>query len=217
VSQPTRSLVPAYDYLVPTVVEQTSRGERAFDLYSRLLKERIIFLGTPIDDAIANLLMAQLIHLESEDPDKDISLYINSPGGEITALMAIYDTMQYIKPDVQTICIGQAASAAAVLLAAGTSGKRYALPHARILIHQPHGGASGQAVDIEIQAKEITRMRELLDQILAHHTGQPVEKVGADTDRDFIMGAMEAKEYGIVDEILTNRDLASVAPAAGVS
>ena len=216
-SQPTRSLVPAYDYLVPTVVEQTSRGERAFDLYSRLLKERIIFLGTPIDDAIANLLMAQLIHLESEDPDKDISLYINSPGGEITALMAIYDTMQYIKPDVQTICIGQAASAAAVLLAAGTRGKRYALPHARILIHQPHGGASGQAVDIEIQAKEITRMRELLDQILAHHTGQPVEKVGTDTDRDFIMGAMEAKEYGIVDEILTNRDLASVAPAAGVS
>ena len=216
-SQPTRSLVPAYDYLVPTVVEQTSRGERAFDLYSRLLKERIIFLGTPIDDAIATLLMAQLIHLESEEPDKDSSLYINSPGGEITALMAIYDTMQYIKPDVQTICIGQAASAAAVLLAAGTSGKRYALPHARILIHQPHGGASGQAVDIEIQAKEITRMRELLDQILAHHTGQPVEKVGADTDRDFIMGATEAKEYGIVDEILTNRDLASVAPAAGVS
>ena len=208
---------PIYNYLVPTVVEQTSRGERAFDLYSRLLKERIIFLGTPIDDAVANLLMAQLIHLESEDPDKDISLYINSPGGEITALMAIYDTMQYIKPDVQTICIGQAASAAAVLLAAGTRGKRYALPHARILIHQPHGGASGQAVDIEIQAKEITRMRELLDQILAHHTGQPVEKVGADTDRDFIMGATEAREYGIVDEILTNRDLASVAPAAGVS
>ena len=216
-SQPTRSLVTAYDYLVPTVVEQTSRGERAFDLYSRLLKERIIFLGTPIDDAIANLLMAQLIHLESEDPDKDISLYINSPGGEITALMAIYDTMQYIKPAVQTICIGQAASAAAVLLASGTRGKRYALPHARILIHQPHGGASGQAVDIEIQAKEITRMRELLDQILAHHTGQSVEKVATDTDRDFIMGANEAKDYGIVDEILTNRDLASVAPAAGVS
>ena len=216
-SQPTRSLVPAYDYLVPTVVEQTSRGERAFDLYSRLLKERIIFLGTPIDDAIANLLMAQLIHLESEDPDKDISLYINSPGGSIYAGLAIYDTMNFIKPDVQTICIGQAASAAAVLLAAGTRGKRYALPHARILIHQPHGGASGQAVDIEIQAKEITRMRQLLDEILAHHTGQPVEKVGADTDRDFIMGATEAKEYGIVDEILTNRDLASVAPAAGVS
>ncbi len=216
-SQPTRSQLPAYNYLVPTVVEQTSRGERAFDLYSRLLKERIIFLGTPIDDAIANLLMAQLIHLESEDPDKDISLYINSPGGEITALMAIYDTMQYIKPAVQTICIGQAASAAAVLLASGTRGKRFALPHARILIHQPHGGASGQAVDIEIQAKEITRMRELLDQILAFHTGQSVEKVGTDTDRDFIMSATEAKDYGIVDEILTNRELASVAPAAGVS
>ena len=216
-SQPTRSQLPVYNYLVPTVVEQTSRGERAFDLYSRLLKERIIFLGTPIDDTIANLLMAQLIHLESEDPDKDISLYINSPGGEITALMAIYDTMQYIKPSVQTICIGQAASAAAVLLAAGTRGKRFALPHARILIHQPHGGASGQAVDIEIQAKEITRMRELLDQILAFHTGQSVEKVGTDTDRDFIMSANEAKDYGIVDEILTNRELASVAPAAGVS
>ena len=208
---------PAYSYLVPTVVEQTSRGERAFDLYSRLLKERIIFLGTPIDDMVANLLMAQLIHLESEDPDKDISLYINSPGGEITALFAIYDTMQYIKPDVQTICIGQAASAAAVLLASGAPKKRYALPHARILIHQPHGGASGQAVDIEIQAKEITRMRELLDQILAHHTGQTVEKVGGDTDRDFIMSADEALTYGIVDEILTNRELASVGTAAGVS
>jgi ATP-dependent Clp protease protease subunit len=217
VSQPTNHRTAAYDYLVPTVVEQTSRGERAFDLYSRLLKERIIFLGTPIDDAVANLLMAQLIHLESEDPDKDVSLYINSPGGEITALMAIYDTMQYIKPAIQTICIGQAASAAAVLLAAGTPGKRYALPHARILIHQPHGGASGQAVDIEIQAKEITRMRQLLDEILAHHTGQPVEKVGTDTDRDFIMSATEAKDYGIVDEILTNRELAFVGPAAGVS
>ena len=216
-SQPTDHRIPAYDYLVPTVVEQTSRGERAFDLYSRLLKERIIFLGTPIDDAVANLLMAQLIHLESEDPDKDVSLYINSPGGEITALMAIYDTMQYIKPAIQTICIGQAASAAAVLLAAGTPGKRYALPHARILIHQPHGGASGQAVDIEVQAKEITRMRQLLDEILAHHTGQPVQKVGTDTDRDFIMSATEAKDYGIVDEILTNRELASVGTAAGVS
>ena len=216
-SQPTPDgIVPAYNYLVPTVVEQTSRGERAFDLYSRLLKERIIFLGTPIDDMVANLLMAQLIHLESEDPDKDISLYINSPGGEITALFAIYDTMQYIKPSVQTICIGQAASAAAVLLASGAHGKRYALPHARILIHQPHGGASGQAVDIEIQAKEITRMRELLDRILAHHTGQTVEKVGGDTDRDFIMSAEEAKEYGIVDEILTNRELASIGTAAGV-
>jgi ATP-dependent Clp protease protease subunit len=208
---------PIRSYLVPTVVEQTSRGERAFDLYSRLMKERIIFLGTPIDDAIANLLMAQLIHLESEDPDKDISIYINSPGGDITGLFAIYDTMQYIKPEIQTICIGQAASASAVLLAAGTKGKRFALPHARILIHQPHGGASGQAVDIEIQAKEIIRMRELLDQIVAHHTGQPVEKVAHDTDRDFIMSAPEAKEYGIVDEILTNRELASVATASGVS
>ena len=215
--QSTNQIAPVQNYLVPTVVEQTSRGERAFDLYSRLLKERIIFLGTPIDDMVANLLMAQLIHLESEDPDKDISLYINSPGGEITALMAIYDTMQYIKPALQTICIGQAASAAAVLLASGAKGKRYALPHARILIHQPHGGASGQAVDIEIQAKEILRMRQLLDQILAHHTGQTVDKVRTDTDRDFIMSADEAKAYGIVDEILTNRELSSVAAAAGVS
>ncbi|MEX2268344.1 MAG: ATP-dependent Clp protease proteolytic subunit, partial [Acidimicrobiia bacterium] len=180
---------PIRNYLVPTVIEQTNRGERAFDIYSRLLKERIIFLGTPIDDAVSNLLIAQLLHLESEDPDKDISIYVNSPGGEITALFAIYDTMQYIKPNVQTICVGQAASAAAVLLAAGAPGKRYALPHARILIHQPHGGTSGQAVDIEIQAKEIVRMRELLDRLLAHHTGQTVEKVGHDTDRDFIMSA----------------------------
>ena len=208
---------PIRNYLVPTVVEQTNRGERAFDIYSRLLKERIIFLGTPIDDTVANLMMAQLLHLESEDPDKDISIYINSPGGEITGLFAIYDTMQYIKPDVSTICIGQAASAAAVLLASGTPGKRYALPHARILIHQPHGGASGQAVDIELQAKEIVRMRELLDSILAHHTGQTVEKISHDTDRDFIMSAPEAKEYGMVDEILTNRELTAVGVAAGVS
>jgi ATP-dependent Clp protease protease subunit len=208
---------PIRNYLVPTVIEQTNRGERAFDIYSRLLKERIIFLGTPIDDTVANLMMAQLLHLESEDPDKDISIYINSPGGEITGLFAIYDTMQYIKPDVSTICIGQAASAAAVLLGSGTPGKRFALPHARILIHQPHGGASGQAVDIEIQAKEIIRMRELLDSILAHHTGQTVEKISNDTDRDFIMSANEAKAYGIVDEILTNRELSSVAAAAGVS
>jgi ATP-dependent Clp protease protease subunit len=208
---------PIRNYLVPTVIEQTNRGERAFDIYSRLLKERIIFLGTPIDDTVANLMMAQLLHLESEDPDKDISIYINSPGGEITGLFAIYDTMQYIKPDVSTICIGQAASAAAVLLASGTPGKRFALPHARILIHQPHGGASGQAVDIEIQAKEIIRMRELLDNILAHHTGQDVAKIANDTDRDFIMSALEAQNYGIVDEILTNRELASVAAAAGVS
>jgi ATP-dependent Clp protease protease subunit len=208
---------PIRNYLVPTVIEQTNRGERAFDIYSRLLKERIIFLGTPIDDTVSNLMIAQLLHLESEDPDKDISIYINSPGGEITGLFAIYDTMQYIKPDVQTICVGQAASAAAVLLAAGATGKRYALPHARILIHQPHGGASGQAVDIEIQAKEIIRMRELLDELLAHHTGQPTAKVAHDTDRDFIMSAPEARDYGIVDEVITNRELAQVAAAAGVS
>jgi ATP-dependent Clp protease protease subunit len=211
VSDPIRS------YLVPTVIEQTNRGERAFDIYSRLLKERIIFLGTPVDDAVANLLVAQLLHLESEDPEKDISIYINSPGGDITGLFAIYDTMQFIKPDIQTICVGQAASAAAVLLAAGAPGKRYALPHARILIHQPHGGASGQAVDIEIQAKEIIRMRELLDQLLAHHTGQDVAKIAHDTDRDFIMSAPEAKEYGIINEVITNRELAAVASAAGVS
>jgi ATP-dependent Clp protease protease subunit len=208
---------PIQSYLVPTVIEQTNRGERAFDIYSRLLKERIIFLGTPVDDAVANLMVAQLLHLESEDPEKDISIYINSPGGDITGLFAIYDTMQFIKPDIQTICVGQAASAAAVLLGAGAAGKRYALPHARILIHQPHGGASGQAVDIEIQAKEIIRMRELLDQLLAHHTGQNVEKIAHDTDRDFIMSAPEAKEYGIIDEVITNRELAAVASAAGVS
>ena len=208
---------PIRNYLVPTVIEQTNRGERAFDIYSRLLKERIIFLGTPVDDAVSNLIIAQLLHLESEEPDKDISIYINSPGGEITGLFAIYDTMQFIKNDVQTICVGQAASAAAVLLAAGTKGKRYALPHARVLIHQPHGGASGQAVDIEIQAKEILRMRQLLDELLAHHTGQTVEKVGHDTDRDFIMSAIDAKEYGIVDEVISNRELASVSPAPSVS
>jgi ATP-dependent Clp protease, protease subunit len=208
---------PIHNYLVPTVIEQTNRGERAFDIYSRLLKERIIFLGTPIDDTVSNLMIAQLLHLESEDPDKDISIYINSPGGEITGLFAIYDTMQYIKPDVQTICVGQAASAAAVLLAAGADKKRFVLPHARILIHQPHGGASGQAVDIEIQAKEIIRMRELLDEILAFHTGQPVDKVAKDTDRDFIMSADESRDYGIVDEVISNRELAAVAPAAGVS
>ncbi len=208
---------PIRNYLVPTVIEQTNRGERAFDIYSRLLKERIVFLGTPIDDTVSNLMIAQLLHLESEDPDKDISIYINSPGGEITALFAIYDTMQFIKCDVQTICVGQAASAAAVLLAAGAKGKRYVLPHARILIHQPHGGASGQAVDIEIQAKEIIRMRELLDELLAHHTGQLVDKIAHDTDRDFIMSAPEARDYGIVDEVISNRELAQVAVAAGVS
>ena len=205
------------NYLVPTVIEQTNRGERAFDIYSRLLKERIVFLGTPIDDTVANLIMAQLLHLESEDPDKDINLYINSPGGDITGLFAIYDTMQYIKPDITTICMGQAASAAAVLLAAGTKGKRFSLPHARILLHQPYGGAGGQASDIEIQAKEILRMRELLDRVIAHHTGQSIEKVSKDTDRDFIMSADEAKDYGIIDEVIVTRELAQVPQVAGVS
>jgi ATP-dependent Clp protease protease subunit len=205
------------NYLVPTVIEQTNRGERAFDIYSRLLKERIIFLGTPIDDTVANLIMAQLLHLESEDPDKDINLYVNSPGGDITGLFAIYDTMQYIKPDIMTICMGQAASAAAVLLAAGTKGKRFSLPHARILLHQPYGGAGGQAADIEIQAKEIMRLRELLDRILAHHTGQSMEKVSKDTDRDFIMSADEARDYGLIDEVIVTRELAQVPQVAGVS
>jgi ATP-dependent Clp protease, protease subunit len=206
-----------YNYIVPTVIEQTNRGERAFDIYSRLLKDRIVFLGTPIDDTVANLVMAQLLHLESEDADKDINLYINSPGGEITGLFAIYDTMQFIKPEIATYCMGQAASAAAVLLAAGTKGKRHSLPHARILIHQPYSGAGGQASDIEIQAKEITRMRELLERVLAHHTGQSMEKIRKDTDRDFIMNADEAKDYGIVDEVILTRELASVPQVAGVS
>jgi ATP-dependent Clp protease, protease subunit len=203
------------DYLVPVVVEQTSRGERSFDIYSRLLKERIVFLGTPIDDQVANLVMAQLLHLESEDPDKDINLYINSPGGDITSLFAVYDTMKYIRPDCSTIVMGQAASAAAVVLAAGTKGKRFALPHSRILIHQPHGGAQGQAVDIEIQAKEILRYRRLLDEILAEHTGQPLEKIQKDTDRDFIMTSEQAKEYGIIDEVIASRKVAKLAAAAG--
>jgi ATP-dependent Clp protease protease subunit len=203
--------VTIYNYLVPTVIEQTNRGERAFDIYSRLLKERIIFLGTPIDNTIANLIMAQLLHLESEDPDKDIQLYINSPGGEITGLFAIYDTMQYIKPDVSTICMGQAASAAAVLLAAGTEGKRFALPHARILIHQPHGGAGGQAVDIEIQAKEIMRMRDLLEQMISRHSGRDVELVRKDIERDKILTAREAVEYGLVDEVVSTRKTVQLA------
>jgi ATP-dependent Clp protease protease subunit len=207
------------DYLVPVVVEQTSRGERSFDIYSRLLKERIVFLGTPIDDAVGNLIMAQLLHLESEDPDKDINLYINSPGGDITSLFAIYDTMEYIKPAVSTIVMGQAASAAAVLLLAGEKGKRYALPHSRVLLHQPHGGAQGQAVDIEIQAKEITRYRKLLEELIAEHTGQPLEKVAKDTDRDYILTADEAVEYGVVDEVITSRKLTPelAAAAAGAS
>ena len=198
-------------YPIPTVIEQTSRGERAFDIYSRLLKERIVFLGTPIDDNVANLIMAQLLHLEGEDPEKDIALYINSPGGVMTSLMAIYDTMHFIKPDVATYCMGQAASAAAVLLAAGSPGKRYALPHARIMLHQPHiGGLEGQATDIEIHAKEIMRVKEEMNQMLAAHTGQEIEKVRMDTDRDFWMTAIEAKEYGAVDEVIEGRQLKSV-------
>jgi ATP-dependent Clp protease protease subunit len=198
-------------YLVPTVVEQTNRGERAYDLYSRLLKENIIFIGTPIDDTIANLVCAQMIHLESENPDKDISIYINSPGGDITALFAIYDTMQFIRNEIATICLGQAASAAAVLLAAGTKGKRLALPHARVLLHQPYGQVGyAQVTDLEIAAKEILRMRDLLDQILARHTGQPLERVHADTDRDFVMEADDAKEYGIIDEVIVSRNLADM-------
>jgi ATP-dependent Clp protease protease subunit len=204
---------PLMSYLVPTVLEQTAGGERAFDLYSRLLKDRIVMLGTQVDETSANLVVAQLLHLAAVDPDKDIALYINSPGGEITGLLAIYDTMAYIKPDVSTICMGQAASAAAVLLAAGAKGKRFALPHARVLIHQPHGGASGQAADIEIQAKEISRMRRLLNEIVAEHTGQDVERVTKDTDRDYIMSAEESREYGIIDEVIYTRELKEVAAA----
>ena len=192
-------------YLVPMVIEQTNRGERSFDIYSRLLKERIIFLGTPINDEIANLIMAQLLHLEGEDPEKDINIYINSPGGSVTSALAIYDTMEFIKPDVSTICMGQAASAAAILLAAGTNGKRFALPHSRILIHQPHGGAEGQSTDIEIQAREIQRIRDLLDKILADKTGQSIQKVNTDTDRDFIMTAEDARTYGLIDEVIASR------------
>ncbi len=191
--------------LIPIVVEQTERGERAYDIYSRLLKDRIIFIGTPIDDHVANLVVAQLLFLEAEDPEKDIYLYINSPGGSVTAGLAIYDTMQYVKPDVSTICIGQAASMAAVLLAAGAKGKRYALPHSRIMIHQPMGGFQGQAKEIEIHAKEILKLKETLENILAKHTGQPIEKIRQDTDRDFFMSAEEAKEYGIVDQVIVSR------------
>ncbi len=196
---------------VPYVTETTSRGERTYDIYSRLLKDRIIFLGTPIDDTVANLIMAQLLHLESEDPEKDVWLYINSPGGSITSLFAIYDTMQYIRPEVNTVCMGMAASAAAVILAGGAEGKRFALPHARVMLHQPHGGAQGQATDIEIQARLIVQMREQLNHILAEHTGQEYEKVAADTERDYWLLAPEAKDYGVVDAILTRRELAEVA------
>ena len=200
---------PAYSYLVPTVVEQTNRGERAYDLYSRLLKDNIIFLGTPIDDTIANLVCAQMLHLESENPDKDINIYINSPGGDITALFAIYDTMQFIRNDIATICYGQAASAAAVLLAAGTNGKRLALPHARVLLHQPYGAMGyAQVTDLELAAREILRMRDLMEEMLSHHTGQPLERIHTDTDRDFVLEAEAALEYGIIDEVITARNAA---------
>ncbi len=198
-------------YLVPTVVEQTPRGERAFDIYSRLLKDRIVFLGTPIDDGVANIIMAQLLHLEGEDPDKDINLYINSPGGSTYALMAIYDTIQLIKPDVATYCMGLAASAAAVLLAGGKKEKRFALPHSRIMVHQPHvSGVAGQATDIEIHAKEILKTREEINVILSEHTGRSLELVSQDTDRDFWLSADEAVEYGVIDAVLRGRDLEAV-------
>jgi ATP-dependent Clp protease protease subunit len=192
--------------LIPMVIEQSSRGERAYDIYSRLLKDRIIFLGTAMNDEVANLLIAQLLFLESEDPDKDINFYINSPGGIVTAGLAVYDTMQYIKPDIATVCIGQAASMGALLLTAGTKGKRYSLPNSRILIHQPMGGFQGQASDIEIQAKEILRMKETLNQILVLHTGKTLSQIQNDTDRDFFMTGMEAKQYGIIDHVIKNRD-----------
>ncbi|EFR42055.1 MULTISPECIES: ATP-dependent Clp endopeptidase proteolytic subunit ClpP [Selenomonas] len=196
-------------YYVPMVVENSSRGERAYDIYSRLLKERIIFLGGPIDDSVANVVVAQMLFLESEDPDKDIHLYINSPGGVVTAGLAIYDTMQYIKPDVSTICIGQAASMGSILLTAGAKGKRYALPHARIMIHQPLGGAQGQSTDIQIQAKEILRLREVGNEILARHTGQDTDKINVDTERDNFMSAEEAKAYGLIDEVVVRPPAAS--------
>ncbi len=192
--------------LIPMVIEQSSRGERAYDIYSRLLKDRIIFLGSAMNDEIANLLIAQLLFLESEDPDKDINFYINSPGGLVTAGLAVYDTMQYIKPDIATVCIGQAASMGALLLTAGTKGKRYSLPNARILIHQPMGGFQGQASDIEIQAREILRMKDTLNQILVRHTGKTLEQIQRDTDRDYFMSAEEARDYGIIDHVIANRE-----------
>ena len=196
--------------LIPMVVEQNSRGERAYDIYSRLLKDRIIFLGSPVEDNVANVMIAQLLFLEAEDPESDISLYLNCPGGLVTSGMAIYDTIQYLKPDVQTICIGQATSMGAVLLAAGAAGKRQALPHARIMIHQMMGGFSGQAEDIDIQAKEIIRMTDILNEVLANHTGQKIEKIAEDTQRDFYFSSQEAKEYGIIDEVMQNRKLKAV-------
>jgi ATP-dependent Clp protease protease subunit len=206
-----------YDYYVPYVTENTPRGERQSDLFSRLLREHIIILGTPIDDTIANLVCAQLLYLQYENADRDINLYINSPGGDITALFAIYDTMQLVKNPIATWCYGQAASAAAVLLSAGATGKRFALPHSRILLHQPYGGVGGQATDIEIQAREILRMREMLEHILADHTGQPLERIHKDTDRDFIMGAEDAREYGIIDEIISGSAVGALARAAGAA
>jgi len=195
--------------LIPIVIERDGRGERAYDIYSRLLKERIVFLGTPIDDDIANLVIAQMLFLESEDPDKDIHLYINSPGGVVTSGLAIYDTMQYIRPKISTLCMGQAASIAALLLAAGERGKRFALPHSRILIHQPMGGFQGQASDVDIQAREILRLRAELNQILVRHTHQPIDRIEADTDRDFYMNGVQAKEYGIIDEVVIQRPVRS--------
>lgn len=195
--------------LVPIVVEQSSRGERAYDIYSRLLKDRIIFLGTPVDDTVANLVIAQLLFLESEDPDKDINFYINSPGGLITSGLAIYDTLQYVKPDISTLCMGQAASMGALLLGAGTKGKRFSLPHSRILIHQPLGGFQGQATDVDIQAREILKLRERLNEILANHTGQSVEKIQQDTERDYFMSGGEAVEYGLVDRVISKREIKS--------
>jgi ATP-dependent Clp protease, protease subunit len=208
---------PVASYYPPEIYEETSRGIKGYNLYARMLEEYIIFLGTPIDDNVANSVCAQLLYLEYKNADKDINLYINSPGGDITALFAIYDTMKFVKNEISTFCYGQAASAAAVLLAGGNRGKRFSLPHARILIHQPYGGAAGQAADIEIQAKEILRMRDLLNQMVAHDTGQSVEKVARDTDRDFIMSADEAQVYGIIDEVITTRELAGIPQAAGVA
>ncbi len=207
-------MVAHLSYLVPTVIEQSDRGERAFDLYSRLLKDRIVMLGSPVDDTVANLIAAQLLHLSAEDPERDISLYINSPGGSATAMFAIYDTMQHIPADVATVCMGMAASAASVILAGGAPGKRFALPNARVLIHQPHGGTQGQQIDIEIQAREIAFLRRRMEEVLAHHTGQPIERVSRDCDRDFIMGADEAVTYGMVDQVLVEqRPAGLVAPA----
>jgi ATP-dependent Clp protease, protease subunit len=196
--------------LVPTVVEESTRGERAFDIYSRLLRERIVFLGDPVDDAVANTIVAQLLFLDSVEPGKDVAMYVNSPGGSSTALFAIYDTMRFLKSDVATYCLGQAASAAAVILAAGTPGKRFALPNSRVLIHQPHGGVEGQSADIEIHAAEIARQRRRVEEILAEHTGQPVERIHDDTQRDFILGPEEARAYGLVDEVIANRALVGV-------